>query len=106
MKIGLFVVLSALSVTAHAMNYSDAVITGVGVATSDTVFRFTIDRDPNVILTIDGSNDQAKRLIALVTAAYLSQSPVKLVQSVESSSSSTLHYVGCTFVSVGTRTWD
>jgi hypothetical protein len=65
--------------------YYDVTITGVGLVSGGTGFRFTID-DPDrpeavgLVFTSDEySGVQAERLYALVLAAYVSKTPVKFV---------------------------
>lgn len=92
--------------SAKTVDYYDVVITGVGISAGDENLRFTIDKDPYVILTTAAfSGEQLKRLTAMILAAYTSQTPVKLVRNQESSAP-TLHYSDLAYLSLGTRTWD
>lgn len=92
---------------AHAVDYLNVKITGIGLVSGEDYIRFTIDQDPNVILvTTDFSGEQLKRLVALVTAAYTAESPIALVRSDESTSSSQRHYAEVTILSIGTYTFD
>lgn len=99
--------LGVFATNVNAVDYHDTVITGVGISAGDNHLRFTIDKDPYVILTTSAfSGEQLNRLAAMILAAYASQTPVKLVRSQESSSSTTLHYSDLAYLSLGTRTWD
>jgi hypothetical protein len=92
---------------ANAVDYYDAKITGVGESTATDYMRFTIDKDPNVILTTEAfTPEQRKRVSALIMAAYLAQSPVFYVRTSDTAPSTTSHYAQLLFLSVGTRTWD
>ena len=92
---------------AHAVEYYHAKITGVGVVAGEDRIRFTIDKDPNVVLvTNQFSGEQLKRLVALVTAAYAAESDVYFIRSAESTSSTTRHYAEVTIVALGAYTFD
>ena len=92
---------------AHAVDYVNVKITGIGIVAGEEHIRFTIDQDPNVIFrTNQYSGEQLKRLVALVMAAYTAQSPVYLIRSTESTSSTQRHYADVTIVSVGAYTFD
>jgi hypothetical protein len=100
----LFVLTSA---SASAVDYYNTVITGVGMAAGEDVVRFTIDKDPYLILTTgDYSGEQLKRLTAMILSAYSTQTPDHLVRSAEATSASTYHYSNVIFISLGARTWD
>jgi hypothetical protein len=100
-------VLACFATNASAVDYADAIITGVGISPGDNGLRFTIDKDPYVILrTTDYAGEDLQRVTALILAAYTSQLPVKFVRSQESSSTTTLHYSDLAFISLGARTWD
>jgi hypothetical protein len=103
MKRWLGLALSGLLVTsAHAVDYADAYVTGVGIVAGEDQIRFTIDKDPNAIMTTTSfTGEQLKRLVAMVLAAYTAQTPVKFVRSGESSSSSTRHYVNVLVFNAG-----
>jgi hypothetical protein len=102
---GSFLVLA--SSTANAVDYFNAKITGVGLSTTGDYMRFTIDKDPNVVLTTEGfTGEQLKRVSALIMSSYMAESPVFFVRSSESTSSTTRHYAQLLFLSVGTQTWD
>jgi hypothetical protein len=99
--------LSSVSTQASAVDYYDAVITGVGIAPGEDRIRFTIDKDPNLILTTnDFTGEQLKRLTAMILSAYNAQTPIHMVRSSEASSSPAYHYSNVIFLSLGTRTWD
>lgn len=96
-----------LASSAQAVDYFDARVTGIGVVAGEDKIRFTIDKDPNVVFTTDQyTGEQLKRLVAVVTAAYVAQSPVYLIRSSESSSSTTRHYTHVTIFSVGAYQFD
>lgn len=101
------IALMLVGTNAHAVDYTNAVITGVGLSAADGNLRFTIDKDPNAIfLTTAYTGEQLKRVVALVLSAYHAQSPVVWIQSGESSSASTRHYTNLTNISVGAYAWD
>lgn len=107
MKYLLSLAVLLFAANAHAVDYINVRITGIGIVAGEEHIRFTIDQDPNVIFrTNQYSGDQLKRLVALVMAAYTAQSPVYLVRSNENTSSSQRHYVDALIVSVGTYTFD
>lgn len=102
-----FVLFALASASASAVDYYNAVITGVGIAAGESLVRFTIDKDPYLILTTgEYSGEQLKRLTAMLLTAYSTQTPVHLVRSAEATSASTYHYSDVTFISLGSRTWD
>lgn len=106
---GLMLCVLALLFTtnAHAVDYLDAKITGIGLVAGEDNVRFTIDRDPNVIFTTNQySGEQLKRLVALLMSAYTAESPVAFIRSAESSSSSQRHYSNVLILTVGTYTFD
>lgn len=106
-KIGLVLLLIAAISNAHAVDYLDARITGIGLSAADGNLRFTIDKDPNVVfVTSQFTGEQLKRVTALVLSAYHAQSPVAFIRSSESSSSSTRHYTTVSDISLSTHTWD
>ncbi len=93
--------------TADATDYFDARVTGIGISTGGDFLRFTIDKDPNVILTTQAfTGEQANRLCALILAAYSAGSPLFYVQTSDSTTSTSLHYAQLSFLSVGARTYD
>ena len=95
------------STSAHAVDYLDARITGIGVVAGEDGVRFTIDKDPNVIFrTHQYTGEQLKRLVALIMAAYTAESPVNFIRSSESSSSSQRHYTDVLILTVGSYTFD
>ncbi|MGH8175661.1 MAG: hypothetical protein ACREV5_05305, partial [Steroidobacter sp.] len=92
---------------ANAADYHDAKITGVGLSTAGDYMRFTIDKDPYVVLTTEAfTGEQLKRVSALVMAAYVAQSPVFFVRTSDPAPSNSRHYAQLLFLSVGTQTWD
>ncbi|HWL73155.1 MAG TPA: hypothetical protein VNQ74_04715, partial [Burkholderiaceae bacterium] len=94
-RISLLIVLIAAISSAQAVDYTNAVITGVGLSSGDGNLRFTIDKDPNAIFTTNQfTGEQLKRVTALILAAYHAQSPVAFIRSTESSSASVRHYTG------------
>lgn len=96
-----------IAANAHAVDYLDAKITGIGIVASEDHIRFTIDKDPNAIfVTSQFSGEQLKRLVALITAAYTAESSIYLVRSSESSSSTQRHYTNVLVVSIGSYTFD
>jgi hypothetical protein len=106
---GLTVCLLALLFTtnAHAVDYLDAKITGIGLVAGEEHVRFTIDKDPNAIFrTNQYSGEQLKRLVALLMSAYTAESPVAFIRSSENSSSSQRHYTDVLILTVGTYTFD
>ena len=106
-KLALLVVLIAAMANAQAVDYNNAVITGVGLSSGDGNLRFTIDKDPNVIfVTTQFTGEQLKRITALVLSAYHAQSTVAFIRSTEASSSAIRHYAGVTDISLSTYTWD
>lgn len=93
--------------SAHAVDYLDAKVTGIGIVAGEDHIRFTIDKDPNAIFRTNlYTGEQLKRLVALVMASYTAESPIYLVRSSESSSSSQRHYTDVVILSVGTYTFD
>jgi hypothetical protein len=99
--------LAGFATNASAVDYADAIITGVGMAPGDNGLRFTIDKDPYVIFrTTDFTGEDLQRVTALIIAAYTAQTPVKFIRSQETSSSTVLHYSDLSFISLGTRTYD
>lgn len=107
MKHLLSLVVLLFAANAHAVDYVNVKITGIGIVAGEDHIRFTIDQDPNVIFrTHQYSGEQLKRLVALVMAAYTAQSPVYLIRSTESTSSGQRHYADVTIVSVGSYTFD
>lgn len=68
-------------------------ITGIGISTAENYVRFTIDQDPNVILTTDAFDpEQAKHLTALIIAAHRAISRLLRTQLRDSARvGSTLH---------------
>lgn len=93
--------------SAHAVDYLDARITGIGIVAGEDHIRFTIDKDPNAIFrTNQFTGEQLKRLVALLIASYTAESPIYMVRSSESSSSSQRHYTDLVILSVGTYTFD
>jgi len=103
----LHVALLMVSMQAKAVDYFNVTITGVGQDSTNDYLRFTIDQDPNVILTTQGmSGDLLKRMTALILTAYSTQTLVYFLRSAEASSSTSAHYSPVQFVSLGRRTHD
>jgi hypothetical protein len=104
-----FVAAAALlaALPAHAVDYYNARITGIGISVGEDQIRFTIDADVNVIFTTSGfTGEQHKRVVALIYAAYAAQSPLYMIRSIEATSSPTPHYSQLAHISVEKRTWD
>jgi hypothetical protein len=108
MKGLVFSLLAVLFTTnAHAVDYLDAKITGIGLVAGEGHVRFTIDKDPNAIFrTSSYSGEQLKRLVALLMSAYTAESAVAFIRSSEGSSSSPRHYTDVLILTVGTYTFD
>jgi hypothetical protein len=109
MNMRLLICLASLLVAANAqaVDYLDAKITGIGIVAGEEHIRFTIDKDPNAIfVTNQFSGEQLKRLVALITAAYMAESSIYMVRSAESSSSTQRHYTNVLVVSIGSYTFD
>jgi hypothetical protein len=106
---GLSACLLALLFTthAHAVDYLDARITGIGLVAGEEHVRFTIDKDPNAIFRTNSySGEQLKRLVALLMTAYTAESPVAFIRSSDNSISSQRHYTDVLILTVGTYTFD
>jgi hypothetical protein len=100
-------ILYLMTTSAHAVDYSDARITGIGLMAGEDRIRFTIDKDANAIfVTNNFTGDSLKRVVALITAAYTTQSVVYFIRSAESSSSTTRHYTELVTFSLGSYTYD
>ena len=101
------VALFLFTTSAHAVDYLNTKITGIGLVTGEEHVRFTIDADPNVIFrTNQYSGEQLKRLVALLMSAYTAESSVAFIRSAESSSASQRHYTDVLILTVGSYTFD
>src|SRR6186713_2194326 len=90
----------------YALDYWDTHITGVGLVVGEDHIRFTIDADPAVVLTTQQfTGEQLKRVVALIYAAYTSQTPVKFERSSDNSPSTTKHYAQVQVLNVGEYTF-
>lgn len=93
--------------SAHAVDYIDARITGIGIVAGEDHIRFTIDKDPNAIFrTNQFTGEQLKRLVALLIASYTTEAPIYLIRSSENSSSSPRHYTDLVVLSIGSYAFD
>lgn len=107
MRLYAFFTLLAISNYANAVDYLNTKITGVGLVYNENHIRFTIDKDPNVVLlTRQATGAQHERMVSLILAAYASGSPVAFVRSVESTSSTTKHYSDVLMIEIGSITHD
>lgn len=109
MKAKSLVLIAGLSLasSANALDYFNVKVTGVGISTAGNYIRFTIDQDPNVILTTDGfTDDKLRQVTALIISAYTAQSPVYYVRSSETTAGMGGRYTSLEFLSLGTQTWD
>lgn len=96
-----------LATHAHAVDYTNAKITGVAIVAGESHIRFTIDQDPNAVFrTNEFSGEQLDRVVALIMAAYVAESPVAFIRSSEASSSSPRHYTELLALSVGSFAFD
>lgn len=100
-------IIFCIAMKAHAVDYQNVKVTGVGVVAADGRLRFTIDKAPNVIfLTDQYADEQLKRLSSLIITAYTTQSTVYLIRSSESISPATRHYELINTFMLGTYTID
>jgi hypothetical protein len=107
MRYLIFLAFLVAAANAHAVDYLDAKITGIGIVAGEDHIRFTIDKDPNAIfVTNQFSGEQLKRLVALITAAYTAESPIYMVRSSDNSISTQRHYTNVLVVSIGAYTFD
>jgi hypothetical protein len=93
--------------TSHALDYLDAHITGIGLVAGEDHIRFTIDVDPAAVLTTQQfTGEQLKRVVSLIYAAYVAQSPVKFIRSSDNTANPVKHYTQLQVLSVGEYTFD
>jgi predicted methyltransferase MtxX (methanogen marker protein 4) len=107
MKSYICFILLAMSSSASAVEYLNTKITGVGLAHNENFIRFTIEKDPNVVLlTRQVTGEQHARMVSLILAAYAAGAPVAFVRSSESTSSTTRHYSDVLTLEIGAITHD
>lgn len=96
-----------LATSAHAVDYTNARITGVAIVAGEQHVRFTIDTDPNAVFRTNlYEGEQLKRLVALIMTAYAAESPIAFLRSSEASSTSPRHYTDLVALSVGSYAFD
>lgn len=102
-----FFALLAISSSVGAVEYLNTKITGVGLTHNENFIRFTIEKDPNVVLlTRQVAGAQHERMVSLILAAYASGSTVAFVRSSETTSSTTKHYSDVLTLEIGSITHD
>jgi hypothetical protein len=103
MKLRIFILLLTFSSFSFAVDYTNVIVTGYGLSRHDSdTIRFTIDKDPNVvILTRNFTGEQHKTIISMVIAAYASKAPVAFLRTSDASSASTKHYTQLEIFEVG-----
>ena len=92
-----------------ATDYTDAVITGVGVTPNDNFIRFTVDKAPNAIfLTKKYTDKQHDYVVSLILASHASKAKVAFIRSEVSDGTDTSvkHYVALSILEVGSITHD
>ena len=90
-----------------ATDYTNAVITGVGVSPNDSFIRFTIDKAPNAIFfTRKYKDKQHDYVVSLILASHASKAKVAFIRSEVSDGidSSVKHYVELSILEVGSIT--
>lgn len=103
MKVRMFILSVLFSSSCFALDYTDVKVTGYGLSQNDSNYiRFTIDKDPNVIIrTVDYSGEQQKIITSMILSAYATQSTIAFLRTSESSSSSSKHYTDLVMFGVG-----
>ena len=90
-----------------ATDYTNAVITGVGVTPNDNFIRFTIDKAPNAIfLTKKYTDKQHDYVVSLILASHASKAKIAFIRSdvSDATDSSVKHYVDLSILEVGSIT--
>jgi hypothetical protein len=108
LKYLLLILAFSLSAYVGAADYVDVKITGYGLVASEEKIRFTIDKDPNVILTTGKITniDQHNRLVSMIIAAYTAQSPIAFLRSSDNGLVENRHYADIIMLEVGSITHD
>jgi len=97
-----FVSYSAL---AADYTYTDAKITGVGVAPGESRIRFTIDATPgNVWITDEYAGEELNRLVSIILFAYASDKSIAFIRTHDDPEQSS--YLKVTYFEVGAMTHD
>jgi hypothetical protein len=108
MKYLLLLLALSMSAYAGATDYLDAKITGYGLLAGESKIRFTIDKDPNVILLTSQfvGESEHNRIVSMIIAAYTAQSPIAFLRSNDPGTSTVRHYAEVQILEVGSITHD